>query len=409
MQLLILLILLINIFLSYKVVGFKKNPFLIFNVWWFIWLSLSFLNIVNYYDVSDIIYFWITLSILAINIIPFLFNGYKLKKLGNIKSRYIKYSILCEILYLLIIIYYLFKMLSLMGGFENYWKVRFYFYGLELDGKITNLFDAPLVAHMFFLLKSLSVVNYIIGLALLNDRKGRVLFFLPLLNIALFCLLAAGRDIIFYMVIMLIFSLKSGRFIYYAKYYSLIVFFVLYMTTLRGGLDTAFYAFISYFTGPIIYMDLLIKGADQFYYGNVILSQIFSPFIYILNPILGGENAFTIVGQELMGFVQISEDSHFYDYFNALPTWMYFFYRDFGYAGFIIYPMLISSIVMLIYSKLNVLKSEHLALMSFLEACLLWSIFKPEILGFYNILTILLIILYLKGGGNAARSFSNRL
>tara|TARA_B110000196_G_scaffold319212_1_gene336572 strand:- start:10248 stop:11486 length:1239 start_codon:yes stop_codon:yes gene_type:complete len=408
---LLLSILIFNVMFSYGFIGFKKNPFLIFNVWWLIWITLSYLNITNFYVVSDATYIWVTLSVLVVNIIAVFFKDYKLKPFSGITTSYLKFSGVVEVVYLFSLIFFAIKMYFLMAGGENYWKVRFYFYGLELDGEVVNFFSTPLVAHLFYLLKAFSVVNFIVGMSLFNSGKGRFLFFLPIFNIILFCLIAAGRDVIFYMVIIFIFSLKSGRFLYYSKYYSLIGVFVLYMTTLRGGLDTAFYALISYFTGPIIYMDLLIRDVGQFYNGTVVLSLLFSPLIYFSNLITGAEvpNSYTVVGQELMESVQISDFSPFYDYFNALPTWYYFFYRDFGYAGFLIYPIILSIVVMLFYSKLSIFKNEHLALMSYIEACLLWSIFRPEVLGFYNILIILAVVFYFKGDRDAARNFSNRL
>ena len=105
-------------------------------------------------------------------------------------------------------------MYFLIAGVENYWLVRAYFFGLEVDGNVVSLFGNPVFAHILFLFKAFSLLHFLIRLSL-SKEKISLLFAMSLLNMVLYCLLTSGRDIIFYFIIYAIFYFRFGRVLYF--------------------------------------------------------------------------------------------------------------------------------------------------------------------------------------------------
>lgn len=394
--------------------GIRRRPLFLFNLWWSFWVVISKLNILNFFTVSESTYSLISSSLVIFNlffilsaslsIVPFKFSvggGYsQLKHVGLALS--IGHFIITLILFA--------HLLGLIDfDFSKYWKARYFYYNIPLpgSGEGISLFPSSLFAGLYQIYSSILMLFFLIFLSK-NYQKG--IFFI-LVCISMFCILTTGRDIIIYLFVLLIFSYKTNALL---KNYKLILFLIIILSVISlyrsDGALMVIYAAISYFTGSIVYLDILLQGYQEpltgYYLGEVVASQL-APSVYKFFGIISGQSSispFLSIGKELMEYTQVSDDSPFYNYYNALPTWYYFFFRDFGYFGSYIYLAIIGAILGVMYNMLSSRLYEHVVLMSFIEVCLLWSIFKPMLFEFGTIITIVLYFVYL---GKYVRTNSN--
>ncbi|WP_246047055.1 O-antigen polymerase [Colwellia ponticola] len=380
----------------------RKNPLFLYNLWWFLWLLLGYINILNLYVVSLSVYLYITLSIVVMNFTYLTMASSKVRitKLGNLRSP--KKLRLCARIFLyaflVITILLIIRMMFLIGfDLGDYWKARFYYFGLEVPGSgvVISLFPSSIFAGLYHILTSGLLFCFILALGL----KHKALLYFTFFNVLIWCVLTTGRDLIFFLLIYMIFAFKDRTLSKNKNVIILVAFSIVLISLFRSdGIEMVFYALISYFTGSIVYFDqLLLSGEpDTFQFGAVTFSQVM-PFVYhILGVIIedAGSRPFIELGGVLSEFVRISDGSPFFDYFNALPTWFFFFYVDFGFWGVVVYPSIIAVLLATLYNSFDSNISEHLALMSFVEASLLWSIFKPQLLD-PQYLTIIFIFIFI--------------
>lgn len=387
--------------------GYRNNLLLIFNFSWCSWLFLSIINLQNFYIVSLNTYMHICLAIVLMNMFYFCIKKIRLINFGLIDySNKFRFNRIIEIIYFFILLYYVIKMFKLIGGLENYWLVRSYFFGIEVNGEIIRLFEQPIFAHMLYFMKAFSMLNFLLGLAL-SKKCLNFLFIMSIINIMLYCVLTSGRDIIFYAIVYFSFYIRHGELIYFKRISFLIFAFIILITSYRqNDMYLIIDAFISYFTGSIVYLDILINNnIDYYFYGGIFLTSLLPLFSLLYSD----KSPIMLLGSELTEFVQIANGSTFYDYYNALPTWFYFFYRDFGMIGWYVLPMIIVLVYSIIFRGLNFKNREHASLMSMIDAILFFSIFKNDINSFNYIVVVFMYLFILSRRRSYVSNCSNSL
>lgn len=395
----------------------RSNPTVLYTFWWVFWLVLSYLNLINLYEVSEYLYLLIILSIGLSNVSFLLSFGSKLKLLNlkelRNKKELNKYLIIYSKLFVVATLLLIIRMLFIIDfDITEYWKARYYYFGIPLPGSDTtsviSLFPSSILAGLYHISTSVLMFCFIVSLAF--DSKK--LFHWVLFAVLSWCILSTGRDIILYVLAYIIFLLKNNEVMKNKISLIFLVTIIVLLSLFRNdGLQLVLYGFISYFTGAIVYLDQLILADSNNVMGNggIILSQIFPIFYHLANAFEGTVNnrPYLELGISLTEFVRISDASLFYNYYNAIPTWFYFFYKDFGYLGIVLIPCGIFFLLGLLYKCLSTDLIEHKALMSYIEACLLWSIFKPQLLDpQFLFVLITLVLLMVK---NERSNFNNGL
>ncbi|GHZ93423.1 hypothetical protein VCSRO177_2251 [Vibrio cholerae] len=393
--------------------GVRTRPLFLFNVWWTFWVSISLINILNFYVVSDLIYFLITFSVIVFNLFYIFSSTLKIaifrSSYGNGYGIIKRIGLLYGFIYVSITSYLIIKSLFLINfDLSQYWQVRFFYFGIPLPGEdiSVSMFPSPLFAWCYQVCSSLVLFFFLVFLSKYDVRCIVYMLFC----VTLFCILTSGRDIIIYLFVYLVYSFKTSSMARNYMPILLLCIVVLLISIYRSnGLLMVFYAAISYFTGSIVYLDTMISTSQShvFYFGEVVFSQVFTIFYKVFELASGVEAVppFLKIGHELMEFSQISDNSPFYNYYNALPTWYYFFFRDFSYFGFIFYPAIIGLLIGVVYKSLSCSVREHAVIMSYIEVCLMWSIFKPMIFEPSSIIVILMYFIYL--GKYVVRTNSN--
>lgn len=370
----------------------KKRFIVFFNLWWGFWLLISSLNIVDFYQVSVNLYFYIVAGIVCINIGYFLSISLGLQVKRRVVLPPYNLFLLFELLYFSILSYLFFRLISIVDIYNNYWMVRFYFFGLELDGEPVSLFSSPVYANVFFIIRSFGFVSFIVSLPFFFVYGKKTLLMLSILNMSIYCLVSGGRDIIYYIVVFCFYVFYSGFYKRSFIYIVGMIVFVLFMSYLRqGGLDKTVYAFISYFTGSIVFFDIHVSNTDAFSYGGLILSTVFSPFFSILNL----PNESLVVGADLMHFAMISDDSPYYNFYNAHPTMFFYFYKDFGYFISIPFILFFGFILGLVVSSLDHKNSFNLSVLSYISFAAIWGIFRIELLVFNSLFILFFSLLFI--------------
>lgn len=380
----------------------KNNLTFIFNLWWIIWLCISFVNIGKFYPINIKIYIYILTGILFFNI-PFIIlkkNKLKIKKFGKIKK--INFFYLNEIIFLIINLYYSFKMIHLVDVLNDYRVVRTIFFGIEENN--IKLFSGAIYVYIYNFFKSLSVVSYLISLFLLFTRKRYILFLGSIINLTLFCFLSAGREFITYILIFSIFSFKAGVIKKSFKYIITLSIPVLVITFLReGNLKKIGMVIVTYFTGSIAYFNEVMKVYNgKFYYGELFFSFFISPLKYILIilKLSTDKGAMIEVGEKLMQFIQISSENTYSQVYNALTTMFYWFYADLGYFGIVFFSFLMGYTGLYIQRRMKKDCMEHIILASYFEYLMLMSIFGNKFMDIFSVFPLIVYLFLLKKKGS---------
>lgn len=376
--------------------NFRRDFTFSFDVWWLIWLMCSFLNIGKFFKVEKIIYIYILSGVICFNI-PFIFSSNKKYRVLYGRLRKVNYFYLTESLFLLINIYYLFKLSTLINIFSEYSLTRTVFFSIRDDG--IKLFSSAIYVFIYNFFRSMSVVAFLISLSKVFQKKRRMLFFLSILNLILFCTLSAGRDYIMYILIIGIYAFKIGFLKKSLKHIIFLTIPTLLITFLReGSLKKVFMIIVTYFNGSIVFFSENYKETiDKFYYGELFFSFIILPFRYLLY-ILGISNnkgALMEVGEKLMKFIQISSENFYSLEYNALPTAFYMFYRDFKYFGIIIFSLLLGWVGVFLKRKTEDRNTEHIVLIAYFEYMMLMTIFSNKFMDIFSLFPIGLYIFLL--------------
>ncbi len=405
---LILVIFTINSFFLQKL---EKNYIFIFNIWWLFWLGISYLNIGQFYKIELKTYIYIYTGIIMFNLPLYFFinNPQKLKPNLNIKK--IKILMLIECCFIIINLFYLIKMILIIKSSDNYWMVRFIFYGISFDGINLKLFSNSANAHLYNLFRTISLTNFLIGISLLE--KNKKILVLSFFNVILYCLISGGREFISYLIIIGIFSFKAKIIKKNIKLILLLILCTLVMTFFRqASLKKVFMTIITYYSGAIAYFDYLLKhNNDKFYNGELLFSGIIGPIKFLLRYIgfKISNSSLSEVGTELMKFVQLSDTNSFFKFYNALATAFYWQYKDFGYFGIVVINLLLGIFYRIFYKKLEIRNLNHIAISSYLEYLMIQSIFGFKHIDFFSILPLIIYIMILERRKSVSTNFNNSL
>ncbi len=375
----------------------ENNYVLVFNIWWLFWLLISYLNIGEFYPIDDRTYWYIYSGLIFFNLSLYFVKRNSFNRIDSMRPMGLSVLFMLEILYLLALLYYLFRMYNIVDMFEEYWKVRFIYFGIPFGGITEKLFGMPLETHLFNLLKMFNLVNFLVALVELDTKKyGRL--YLVIFNMFLFGILSGGRDFIAYIMIFGIYAFKKKLIFKYFKYILLMCVAVLFMTFLReGGLSKVYMAVVTYFTGAISYFDYLLNNDNGVrYYGELTFSSILAPLSFFLRTL--GFNAamsgMSEVGIELMKFVQLSDTNSFYKLYNALATSFYWQFKDFGYSGIIAINFVLGIFYNNFYSRYN--GKCAIVLFAYLEYLMIMSIFSFKFTDLFSMLPILIFLFLFK-------------
>lgn len=375
----------------------RDNIPFIFNVWWFVWLGISFINLGKFFPIKLEVYKYILTGILFINL-PFIIfkNSEKMRKFSNIKKNRIIYII--EGIFLVVNIYYLIKLCWMVNIFEDYRQVRLIYFGLA--GKEMWLFGNAVIVYMYNFIKSVSIFNFVISLPKVFKEKKYLLFTLSLLNLTLFCFISGGREFVSYIIIFGIFSYKARLLSKSLKYIFILSIPVLLTTFLReGNLLKLKMIIITYFTGSIAYFNETLKLFNgKIYYGELFFSFIIAPirFLLVALKIDSNKGGMHKVGEQLMQFLQISSENTYSQVYNALASMFYWFYLDFEYLGIILFSFLIGYFGVRLKRKLDKDSLEHLAIISYYEYLLIMSIFTNKFMDIFSIFPLILYFFFIK-------------
>ncbi|EJG1657033.1 oligosaccharide repeat unit polymerase [Vibrio parahaemolyticus] len=375
--------------------GAKRNFLFVYNIWWIVWTVFSMLNFANLYVVESNTYFNFFVIFLTTNLVYVFIFRPKITKLNSIGLNYRTYVKLYLMLYILITLVFLLKMYTLLDGSAmNYWKARSIFWSVPINGEITPLFPSPLVGTLYHILSYMLQFAFLYSLYvfLLNGNKSCLL--LSLFAIALYCVLSSGRNmLIMNFILILLYAFKSGNFkrIKNVLFVSFAMIFTL--TIIRnGGIEVFFQSIISYFTGPFIYYQLMSETISSFSYGNVFLSQYLAPVYKYLSVFnINIPQDYIELTTQLQEHVRISDNNPYYNYYNALPSWLLFSYKDFGFFGVFIYPIMFFMLYSWFINKINYNNVDALLMVTYLEVTLLWSLFKPV---FFDVSLFFVLITY---------------
>lgn len=375
----------------------RKNIPFIFNVWWFTWLGISFINLGKFFPIKLEVYQFILTGILLINL-PFIIfkDNKKIKEVSNMKKNRIIY--IMEGIFLVVNIYYLIKLCWMINIFEDYRQVRLIYFGLA--GKEMWLFGNAVIVYMYNFIKSISIFNFVISLPKVFKEKKYLLFTLSLLNLTLFCFISGGREFVSYIIIFGIFSYKAKLLSKSLKYIFILSIPVLLTTFLReGNLLKLKMIIITYFTGSIAYFNETLKlFSGKIYYGELFFSFIIAPirFLLVALKIDSNKGGMHEVGEQLMQFLQISSENTYSQVYNALASMFYWFYLDFKYLGIILFSFLIGYFGVRLKRKLEKNSLEHLAIISYYEYLLIMSIFTNKFMDIFSIFPLILYFFFIK-------------
>ncbi len=381
-----------------------SNYVLIFNIWWLFWLLISFLNLGNFYAIDLKTYLYIYAGLFSFNITILIRKKNSSKEYNYVKPYLLTILLVIEIVYLFINIFYFYKMSNTVNMFEEYWKVRFVYFGIPIDNITITLFNTSISGHIYNAFKMFNLINFLISLTELESKNSKR-FILVVVNMFLFSLFSAGREFINYIIIVSIYAFKKKLISKYFKFILIMCLVVLMMTYLReGSLSKVYMALITYFSGSISYFDYLMKVDDGIRYtGELLLSSVIAPAKMVLR-FLGvsiGNSGMSDVGMKLMKMVKLSDTNSFTNYYNALATSFYWQFKDFGLAGIIG----INFSIGLLYNYLyRTIKGDYgIVLFSYLEFLMILSIFSFKFMDLYSVFPIILIILLIKYNGETMK------
>lgn len=338
--------------------------------------------------IDDSTYVYVSLGVLSVNLGFFISKGVSFSSFSSFGLNDLppyRLFLFFEFIYLCFLVFLFYRLNALVDIWSEYWRVRFYFFGLELDGVNVSILKNSIFANIFFLFKYFSFVSFLVSLPFFFLYNRRLLFYISLINIFLYCIVSGGRDVIAYLIVFVFFAFYSKIYTRSAFYIFLAFAFVMLMTYLRqGGFEKTLYALFSYFTGSLVFFDHHIQNVDSYSYGSLIVSTMFS----LLVSIFGLHNESVAVGTDLMMFVQISDESQYYNFYNALPTMFYYIYKDFGYFPSLLFMVYFGFFLGLIVHRLKLNNYFHVSVLSFVMYTLLWTIFRPEPIMFGSIFTL---------------------
>jgi oligosaccharide repeat unit polymerase len=206
---------------------------------------------------------------------------------------------------------------------------------------------------------------------------------------------------------MIFHSKKKSKISFSKLYKSLIIFIIVvfvisYISSFRS-ISTGYTQFdniIIYYTGSIKYLDILLENyRNTLYFPNYGNGSISFGFVYNFFEIA----KYILTGKEYMGgdYLVSSVTQNYYNIsqvikYNALPTFVYGFLRDFGYIGIIIGGALIGISTSFIEKKYLSNKNSILnkSLYLYLFYVLMQTVFTWEYIYSYTLMIIVFLIIF---------------
>lgn len=194
----------------------RVKPLFIFNLWWLLWVSMSQLNLMNFYEVIDEIYAHISISIFVFNamyvVVSVFLCKIKINLLGGGENKLWVFckqkSLIFLFSYIALTMLLIIRMIALIDAdLSQYWKARFIYFSIPIgsESQIISLFPSAMLATLYQSLSFFIIVFFMIGLAE-NNKK---IIFTSLIAIMSLSILTTGREIIIFFVLYVIFSFKT--------------------------------------------------------------------------------------------------------------------------------------------------------------------------------------------------------
>lgn len=344
----------------------KKNNFI--NIVISIWFIFSILSIINPYNMiqpTEVTYTYILVFLISFEIFSFIF--YKLKynlKTDTKDDKTINWKLMNIIIFIccIIMMYFAIKGLSIYINTRSFSNIRNAYLNCEFISNKMEMFLSIAIIPLGTAIGVYSIIDYI------ENKKIKLSLILYLFFLVEVILTTGGRNKIIYFAIIILIALfdkYSGNIIKLIKNNSKIIIFlviifciVLGITLQRNLSGKGFlYNIYAYFAGSIHLLGVYLSDTNRYLingenllYGQVLISGFFYPITFIMR-LLGSDikAGIYIVNETTQVFTAISSDTMI----NNNVTCIYSALRDFGIYGLVIYPLIISFIMINLYKKKN--------------------------------------------------------
>lgn len=385
-----------------------KNPAVIYNLLWLIVISLLQINTMEWYELSVNTYVVSSLGLFMFNLGALFSMGisisrkrttnhidYQLDDNNGIKTRRL---LSIQILLLVITLPMLIKAITFIGIYGWHDMRTIYANGIEY-GYMTagqRLFYIHFV--IFPLIQTCFYVQSVLW------GKGLVPFWhvlISIINIIFVIIITVGRWDLAYVFIALFFSYqlnlkrkalskveqdrlkKQNRKIKYILI--LVVILLSWATVLRHDIESNMFENVinvvtQYFSSGMALLNVMLEnvsqsGLDTYHWGSATLAGFLKTISFIMQLITLGHFSFSVPDvQEYAGqFHAVSPAENM----NAYVTIYYYFMRDFGYLGLIVFTFIFAFICVNIYKNLKINPSlfnqiAYLHMISILFFSTLW-------------------------------------
>jgi len=335
----IILLLISQAFLIIKHKSIFKAINLI-NIPWIVFSTISTLGLYDLFIPSNQTLFIISFFLYSLNILYFFYSQNRkiLVKINLSIQPRIRLIVFINLIFYIYMLSFFPKIYKIIieSGFANLRSFAFDS-SLDLGTTVQLLIFQNIVAPVF-------LASIIISLSLLPFKRFRGLIFLSILDVALYTLFFAGRYFIIQLGFFFIFSIflynlrnfRSLKISLPLLFFAFIIFiFSIIITELRSPNSDFIQTLIIYFSGPFIFLDLVLKNnpfKESLFWGTAsfgfIVNILFSIFTLITGLKYNGSNH--IITQFTGSPLFISPTV---GYFNSMTTILFPLIADFGILG----------------------------------------------------------------------------
>lgn len=367
MELIAILVYLVFLIISLILYRRLSNPIVLYNLIWFLWITVSVTGFLNFYMPGDHIYKMFIIGGTVFNLVGYVVMlvdktiSSKKKNLVIKPTPYYEYrKMIFTTLQVLMFVYYVSKAIELLMAFRfgmGYDEVRGFYYS---EDNFSSPFEYRIVLFLFDPMIMVSEIVFAINI--FDKQYNKFTTILMFCNIFMRSIISGGRMIIFELAVFIVVN-----FIYQYKTYikhkkgkvkvgvlvSISTIVAAYITSERVQEENtlamgAIKTMVSNFTGPFTYLDILNRNGQYVEpkFGRASfagLTDMFSMFTNGLN-LTDFDLLRTEIGLMLEEFVFIGSK-----YFNAMPSMYYFFISDFGKNGYFIGNAIMAIFVVFAY------------------------------------------------------------
>ena len=330
---------------------------------WFIFSILSMINIYDMFLPETITYRYILTYLISFQIFCMVF--YKLKyhiKIKGTDNEKINWKFINIIMIICVImmLYLTYEGLKTFLETKSFSSVRNTYLNQELINNKTQMFFSIGIIPLGTAIGLYSIINYI------ETKRINLGVILYVIFLAEVLIATGGRNKIVFFAIFIVIALfdkyennilriikKNKKIIGILTVIFLIILAVTLQRNLSGG--GFLYNIYAYFAGSIhllgVYLknpDTYLLSQDNYLYGQVLISGFFYPISFIIRLFGGNVKAgIYIINETTQIFTPISRNAMI----NNNVTCLYSALRDFGELGLIIYPCIISLILVNLHKK----------------------------------------------------------